>query len=232
MRIAEVFHSIQGEGILLGVPSIFIRTSGCNLRCAWCDTPYASWSPEGDEQSVEELVALAEGFPSRHIVLTGGEPMIAKGTRELIACLRERGKHVTVETAGTVEPEGCIVDLASLSPKLSNSTPEAAKAGEAWVRRHEETRLQPGILRAWVETALDYQIKFVISGRKDLDEAEQVVASMGIPVPPEKVLLMPEGTSLDAMRSRYPLLIEACKTKGYRFSPRLHIELFGNQRGT
>lgn len=232
MRISEIFYSIQGEGVLTGVPSVFVRTSGCNLRCSWCDTPYASWQPEGPEMSPEEILAEVVKHPTRHIVVTGGEPMIAKGIREFIATLRGEGKHVTVETAGTVLPEGCVVDLASLSPKLANSTPSEAKAGAAWVQRHEQTRLQPEVLRAWIETAVDYQLKFVISTLADLDEAQGIVAAIGLPVPPEKVLLMPEGTTLEAMRSRYDLLIDACKRHGHRLSPRLHIELFGNRRGT
>lgn len=232
MRISEIFHSIQGEGILTGVPSVFVRTSGCNLRCAWCDTPYASWQPEGPEMSPGQILEEVRKHPCRHVVITGGEPMIARNIREFIATLRLLGKHVTIETAGTVAPEDCMVDLVSLSPKLANSTPSEEKAGAAWVRRHEETRLQPAILRAWIETAVDYQLKFVISSETDLEEARSLVAAIGAPVPADKVLLMPEGTTLEAMRSRYPLLIDACLRHGHRLSPRLHIELFGNKRGT
>jgi 7-carboxy-7-deazaguanine synthase len=232
MRISEIFYSIQGEGALIGVPSVFVRTSGCNLRCTWCDTPYASWNPEGPEMSEEEIFAQVSQHPSRYLVVTGGEPMIARGIREFIRLLRERGRHVTLETAGTVPPEGCRVDLASLSPKLANSTPSEKKAGAVWVQRHEQTRLQPAVLRAWIESALDYQLKFVISTEADLLAARDVVASIGMSIPPEKVLLMPEGTTLEAMRSRYDRLIESCKYYGFRLSPRLHIELFGNQRGT
>ncbi|MCA1964309.1 MAG: 7-carboxy-7-deazaguanine synthase QueE [Prosthecobacter sp.] len=232
MRISEIFFSIQGEGVLTGVPSVFIRTSGCNLRCSWCDTPYASWQPEGSEMTLDELLAQATRHPTRHVVITGGEPMIAKDIRTFIAALRARGCHVTVETAGTIAPAGCLVDLASLSPKLSNSTPTAELAGPAWVARHESARCQPEVLRAWIESACDYQLKFVISTERDLEEAHALVASLGIPVPPEKILLMPEGTTVEAMRSRYPLLIDACLRYGHRFSHRLHLELFGNKRGT
>jgi 7-carboxy-7-deazaguanine synthase len=232
MRISEIFYSIQGEGVLTGVPSVFVRTSGCNLRCSWCDTPYASWQPEGPEMTPGEILTEIAKHPTRHIVVTGGEPMIAKGIREFISTLREQGKHITVETAGTVLPEGCVVDLASLSPKLANSTPSEDKAGAAWVQRHEQTRLQPEVLRAWIETAVDYQLKFVISTEADLREAHDMIATIGLTIPPEKVLLMPEGTTLEAMRSRYDLLISACKRHGHRLSPRLHIELFGNKRGT
>jgi 7-carboxy-7-deazaguanine synthase len=99
------------------------------------------------------------------------------------------------------------------------------------VQRHEDTRTQPAVLRAWCES-YDYQLKFVISTADDLAEAQSVIASIGLPIPPEKVLLMPEGTSAEAIQSRTSLLVEACKTHGYRYSPRLHIDLFGNRRGT
>lgn len=230
MLISEIFYSVQGEGTLLGTPSVFLRTSGCNLRCRWCDTPYASWKPEGTEMSVADLLAQVNAHPTRFVVVTGGEPMIAKEMPALLHALHAAGKHITIETAGTIPPNGVPCDLASISPKLANSTPDEAEAG-AWQERHERTRLQPEVLRAWCE-AHDYQLKFVISNEADLLEAEQVVASIGLPVPPEKVLLMPEGTSAEAIRSRQMLLVEACKAKGYRYSPRLHIDLFGNKRGT
>src|SRR5512138_2527058 len=121
MRIAEIFHSIQGEGKLAGVPSVFVRASGCNLRCVWCDTPYASWDPEGEHLAVDEIVRQVVDFGSQHVVLTGGEPMIMPDVAEVCAKLREAGKHVTIETAATIW-KPVAVDLASLSPKLANST--------------------------------------------------------------------------------------------------------------
>ena len=101
MLISEIFYSVQGEGVLTGVPSIFIRTSGCNLRCRWCDTPYASWNPEGEELNVAEILDRIATWPAaRHVVLTGGEPMVARGIHELAGALKERGLHITIETAG------------------------------------------------------------------------------------------------------------------------------------
>ena len=231
MRISEVFYSVQGEGSLVGVPSVFIRTSGCNLRCRWCDTPYASWRPTGEERSVESLLAEIDTFPTRYVVVTGGEPMVAKEMPKLLAGLRAAGKHITIETAGTVAPNGVACDLASLSPKLANSTPSVEDISPDWVKRHEQTRLQPEVLRSWIEHC-DYQLKFVISQQEDIDEAAAVVGSIGITVVPERVLLMPEGVSMESMRERYDLLVDTCKARGWRFSPRLHIELFGNKRGT
>ena len=124
MRIAELFHSIQGEGSLVGVPSFFIRTSGCNLRCAWCDTPYASWQPEGAELSLGQILDEVKAHPAKHVVVTGGEPMIAPEIVPLTNRLRDLGLHITIETAGTVfHPVAC--DLMSISPKLKNPRPRA-----------------------------------------------------------------------------------------------------------
>src|SRR6185369_15469098 len=107
MLISEIFYSLQGEGELTGVPSVFVRTSGCNLRCSWCDTPYASWNPEGEQQSVAQIMAAIEAHPvARHVVLTGGEPMIAKDIRALAAAIKETGRHITIESAATIAPEG------------------------------------------------------------------------------------------------------------------------------
>ena len=236
MRVAEIFHSIQGEGELLGVPSVFVRTSGCNLRCGWCDTPYASWRPEGEEMGVEEIVARVEhDFPaagSRHVVLTGGEPMVARDVHRLAEALRAGGqRHLTIETAGTVPPGGIQCDLASLSPKLRSSVPEPGRIAEGWRERHEATRLQPDVLRAWVE-AYPYQLKFVLRGKEDLAEVEDVVTRIGVPIPPHRVLLMPEGVQADVLRERSLALVEVCRQRGYRLCPRLHVDLFGNRRGT
>jgi 7-carboxy-7-deazaguanine synthase len=231
MRISEIFYSLQGEGTLTGVPSVFVRTSGCNLRCRWCDTPYASWRPEGREWAVEEIVAEVQRTPARHVVLTGGEPMLAKALPELAQRLREENYHITIETAGTLPPNGIACDLASISPKLANATPAVEAAGEAWVARHEATRWQPDVLRAW---AADYPVqwKFVIATEADLAEARAMLEESGLQPQPSQVLLMPEGTDSATLQSRYPLLIEACKQHGYRLSPRLHIDWFGNRRGT
>src|ERR1700755_1656805 len=107
MKICEIFHSIQGEGKLTGVPSVFVRTSGCNLRCSWCDTPYASWNPEGKPLRVEEIVTAVQAHrAARHVWRPGGEPMIAKELAVLAGELRLLGYHITIETAATVAPDG------------------------------------------------------------------------------------------------------------------------------
>ena len=230
MLVAEIFYSIQGEGELTGVPSVFIRTSGCNLRCSWCDTKYASWTPEGSESTIDEITAQVDGYPARYVVLTGGEPMVAREIHELARRLKAMGKHITIETAATILPEGIPCDLASLSPKLSNSTPDATIAG-AWRDRHEKRRLQPDIIRDWIQH-YNYQLKFVVASEIDLEEVHDLLATVGAEIAPAKVLLMPEGMDQAVLRQRSLWLVEVCKRHGYRYCDRLHISLFGNTKGT
>jgi 7-carboxy-7-deazaguanine synthase len=230
MLISEIFHSIQGEGELTGVPSVFVRTSGCNLRCVWCDTPYASWQPEGKPLTVEGVVAEIMKHPPRHVVLTGGEPMVAPGISELADALTRLGRHVTIETAATIAPGGIACDLASLSPKLLNSAPDPRKHG-TWRRKHEALRWQPDIVRAWLD-AYPWQLKFVVTQPADIEEIEGMLAQLRRDVPRHKVLLMPEGTTASALRERSLWLSELCKQRGFRYAFRLQIELYGNTRGT
>jgi 7-carboxy-7-deazaguanine synthase len=223
LRIAEIFYSIQGEGSLVGVPSVFVRTSGCNLRCSWCDTPYTSWRPEGDDWTIERILAAVESYPARHVVVTGGEPMIAPQIVELTNALRARRLHITIETAGTVFAH-VACDLMSISPKLANSTPEGD-----WAERHERLRIQPEILRRLM-AAYTYQLKFVIASPDDMAEVRTLVNSLLADA--GAVILMPEGIDADVLRERSVWLAEICKREGFRFSPRLHVELYGNRRGT
>ena len=231
MKISELFFSIQGEGELTGVPSVFVRTSGCNLRCRWCDTKYASWKPEGENVTINDLLDKVCSYPARHVVISGGEPMIAKGIEEFTHLLKESGKHITIETAGTIAPNGIQCDLASLSPKLSDSTPKEGDINKEWIDRHESKRLDYDILSEWVNS-YNFQLKFVVSKEEEIKEIQNVISRIEGKILPEKVLLMPEGIDPDTLRSRYDLLIDLCKENGYRLCNRLHIDLFGNTPGT
>jgi len=228
LRIAEIFTSLQGEGAWLGVPSVFVRVSGCNLRCSWCDTPYASWSPEGPVMSVEEIVGEVLAGGARHVVLTGGEPLLFEPIVALADRLREAGRTITVETAGTLYRD-LACDLMSISPKLANSTPD----DPTWRDRHEKDRTRPEVLRRLLAT-YPYQIKFVVDPEGELDrdlaEIEEVLAA--IDADPERVFLMAEGTDGETLRRRQRALVEVCLATGYRLAPRLHVDLFGNTRGT
>lgn len=226
--INELFHSLQGEGKLAGVPSVFIRTTGCNLRCVWCDSPKTSWEPSGVAMSVGEIVERVADFGCAHVVLTGGEPMIAPDVEELTLELRKRGLHITIETAGTVWKD-VVCDLASISPKLSNSTPHG-RGTQEWIRRHDETRINFDVIRRFM-TFADYQLKFVVSSPGDLGEIQELLRAIG-PHDPASVLLMPEGVSVTELDARGRWLADLCKQHGYRFCPRLHIYLYGHTPGT
>ncbi len=230
MLTSEIFHSLQGEGELAGVPSVFVRTAGCNLRCTWCDTPYASWSPEGLQMTVAEIVTEVSLHPAQHVVLTGGEPMLAPELPALAAALRDAGKHLTIETAATIPPAGIACDLASLSPKLRNSTPPPEQFSAGWSERHDALRWQPAVVAAWL-AAYEFQLKFVVASEADVAEVEALLAQLPAPPPRHKVLLMPEGTTRETLAARTPWLVSLCRGRGYRFAPRLHIEWFGHKRG-
>jgi 7-carboxy-7-deazaguanine synthase len=222
MKIAEIFYSIQGEGILTGVPSVFVRTSGCNLRCKWCDTPYTSWNPEGREYSIDEIVSEVKGFGASHAVVTGGEPMIANGVVELTKLLKQSGMHITIETAGTVYKD-VACDLMSISPKLANSTPEGV-----WEAQHDRLRYQPEVLRKLMGD-FEYQLKFVVVSAADLTEIGPIIEETH--ADRSRVVLMAEGTDAAVIRERAVWLAEVCKRGGFRYSPRLHIDIWGDRRG-
>ena len=228
VRIAEVFRSIQGEGFLTGTDSVLVRASGCNLRCWYCDTPYASWRPEGEDLSVEEIVSRVEELGPRHVVLTGGEPMLFAELIPLSRELRRLGRHVTIETAGTLYlPVAC--DLMSISPKMANSTPSPEKHAK-WSWRHETARHAPEVIRRLV-AEYAYQLKFVIDRPEDCREVEAYLAAL-----PEidrgRVMLMPQGTDAEALVQKSRWLAPYCDEHGLTYCPRVHIERFGLVRGT
>ncbi len=223
MFVAETFTSIQGEGTLAGVPSFFIRTSGCNLRCAWCDTPYTSWRPEGMRRGVDGLVAEAAASGCRHVVLTGGEPLLQRELPRLTAALTAAGHHLTVETAGTLAPEFAC-SLLSVSPKTANSDP-GGRLREAHAAAR--SRLEP--LAALLRRHLEYQLKFVVRGEEDIAEVEALVDRLG--AERSRVLLMPEGRSAAEVAARAAAVAGLCLRHGFRYSPRLHLDLFGGGRG-
>jgi 7-carboxy-7-deazaguanine synthase len=228
MKIAEIYRSVQGEGLLTGVPSVFVRTSGCNLRCWFCDTPYASWRPEGRDMAIDEIVAQVEEWDTAHVVITGGEPMLHAELIPLCDAICALGKHITIETAGTLYlPVAC--DLMSISPKLASSAP-AVETYPRWHRRHQRGRHRPAVVRRLLSEC-EYQVKFVVDVPADLVEIASYLAALP-EISRERVLLMPQGTDQEQLDVRTHWLRPHCEAYGYIFCPRKQIEWFGPVRGT
>jgi 7-carboxy-7-deazaguanine synthase len=228
LRVAEVFQSIQGEGLFAGTQSVFLRTTGCNLRCWFCDTPYTSWNPEGQQRPWTEVLADVLAFDCEHVVITGGEPLLQPNIVPLTFELKRANKIITVETAGTVYRPVC-ADLMSVSPKLSNSTPSLERS-ERWAQRHAARRINRDVLQQ-LTTEYQAQLKFVVDRPEDLNEVESFLAE-----PPalsrDQVWLMPQARSVEEVREKAKWLEPLAENLGFKYSTRLHIELFGNVRGT
>lgn len=216
MVVNEIFHSIQGEGSLAGTPSVFIRLAGCPVGCEWCDTKYAWDSDEGEELPIPEIVDRTVHWPSRFVVITGGEPMVNPQLPDLANALKEQNKHITIETAGIKFVAGLSCDLMSISPKLSNSG--VKKRSDPFSPIRQLIKQYP------------YQLKFVVDSPQDQPEIQQAVEQIG-GVPAEKVMLMPQAKTREELIAKSPMVAQMCKETGYVFCNRLHIMLYGNVRG-
>lgn len=230
IRIAETFVSKQGEGALTGTRSFFIRTSGCNLRCWFCDTPYASWQPEGDWRPIRSLVDDAIASGCQHVVLTGGEPMLPVQSVELVTRLREAQMHVTIETAGTIH-RPLTADLMSISPKLARSGPrDDQPIADRWRAQHESLRWNPQAIAACIESAVDYQLKFVVDTPQDFEDC--VVAVRQLLAPADHVWIMPQGIDDPALDRQATWLKPLTQSHGFHYCDRMHVRWYGNKRGT
>ncbi|MCR9293161.1 MAG: 7-carboxy-7-deazaguanine synthase QueE [bacterium] len=227
LRVCEIYESIQGEGLLTGTPSVFVRTSGCNLRCWFCDTPFASWQPEGQHLSWDEIDHQSRKFPASHVVLTGGEPLIFKSVSTLCQALRHGKRHLTIETAGTLHRD-VECDLMSISPKLSSSAPK--QTASTWHRVHQSRRERLDVVWTYMQNYA-YQLKFVVNNEEDALEVLRYLDLLP-DYDGERVLLMPQGTEAESLKRQAEWLIPWCRKYGLRFCPRDHITWFGNRRGT
>jgi 7-carboxy-7-deazaguanine synthase len=223
--VNETFVSVQGEGGLVGTPSTFVRLTGCSLRCSWCDTPATSWRPVGARRTVEDLLEECMGGP-RHVVVTGGEPLLQAPVVELVARLQSAGQHVTIETAGVADLP-VAPDLLSLSPKLTNSTPTRLRGLPAYAR-HERLRQDIEVARSLVARARAWQLKFVIDPARVGDDAMEVdawLARAGLADTAGRVFLMPQCADRRELVSAYATLMPQCITRGWRLGQRLHVEM-------
>lgn len=226
MIINEIFYSIQGEGLLTGVPSVFIRLAGCPLRCTWCDTQYALDPAAGENLSIEQIIDKIDNIFSspnnelrttnperRFIVITGGEPMVNPQLPQLADELKKLRIHISIETAGVKFVPEIPCDLMSISPKLSNSG-----------RKSENQAVRQLIER------YQYQLKFVVDTPDDLPEIQQAIALLG-EVDPTRIMLMPQAKTREELIVKSPMVAELCKQTGYTFCNRLQILLYNGQKG-
>jgi 7-carboxy-7-deazaguanine synthase len=242
--VPEIFHSLQGEGVSAGKPSVFVRLSQCNLHCVWCDTAY-TWNfedtafvhrddapgapkkfdraSETTDRTVEDLARQLADQPCRRVIFTGGEPLLQQ--RELGELARQLKAadpafHIEIETNGTIRPTGLaaeLIDQFNVSPKLAHS-------GNALA-----IRLKPDVL-AYYAADPRANFKIVVANPSDLEEVGALVTEADMPA--DRVWLMPEGRTPKELRDRETWLAEACLEAGYNFTDRLHIHLYGDTRGT
>lgn len=227
LPISEIFYSIQGEGINLGRPSIFIRLYYCNLYCSWCDTKY-TWENQANAKegidyvnmSVEQILEAISKYECKNVVITGGEPLLNQSRLiGLLKVLKEKGYYTEIETNGTIIPKEELikfVDLFTVSPKLSNSGVKF------------EQRIRYDALKVF-SSLPNSVFKIVIQNKEDIKEVLELVEE--IKIDNSKVLLMPEGRSKEVLDERTSWLVEECKKYGFRYTPRLHIMIWGNRRG-
>lgn len=239
----EIFYSIQGEGKSTGIPSVFVRTSLCNLHCIWCDTDY-TWNWIGTRFThvndvnpayqkfvkkdwiapctPEEVAKIVAQYPCKNIILTGGEPMLQQpALLQLTEVLRSLSKEYRfeLETNGTLVPSASFdlaIDQYNVSPKLENSA------------NPKRLREKPKALR-FFSASPKANFKFVIAAKQDLEEVMSIIDQYQIPA--EKVWLMPEGTSAQMLAQRRKWLVEICKQQGFRYSDRLHVQIWGGKKG-
>ena len=221
----EIFASVQGEGVSAGVPSTFVRLATCNLRCSWCDTAYTwDWdrfdrNTQVMEAAVDVVEAEVRARAPKNVVLTGGEPLIQRRALEALArTLKTDGYRIEVETNGTIAPGALagVIHQWNVSPKLRNSGNEGL------------TRLPEESLHEFAALPNAY-FKFVVSTPDDIEEIEGIQERFAIPA--TRTVLMPEGTTAASLNARSPWLAEICAARGYRFSSRLHILIWGDKRG-
>jgi 7-carboxy-7-deazaguanine synthase len=224
MIVNEIFYSLQGEGFLAGVPSVFIRLAGCPLRCQWCDTKYA-WSKEaGRQYIIDEIIQAVQKWPCRYVVITGGEPMVDPDISQLISELKAADKHITIETAGIAYIPDMPCDLMSISPKLDNSVPEDVKMAAI----HKDSKLDLAVLEELVSN-YNYQLKFVVNSVNDVAEIQELLDKIDN-VNTAKVMLMPQAATRDEFLAKSPKVAEMCKLAGFAFSQRLQVLLWNNER--
>ena len=228
----EIFYSVQGEGVNIGKPAVFLRLGLCNLKCIWCDTKYAwdweTYNPKEQliDMPLEDIERKILAHKCKYFVVTGGEPMINSELPELVQKLKALGKHITIETAGIAFVPDMACDLMSIAPKLRNSIPTQPELAAI----HEDSRLDLAVLGELIDN-YNYQLKFVVDSEDDLTEIKEIIETLNN-VDSSKVMLMPQAKTRKELLARSPVVAEICKRSGFVFSPRLQVMLWNNEKGT
>lgn len=211
MHISEFFYSIQGEGKNIGIPAVFLRLSGCNLGCAWCDTKYAQNTNSGGKMSLSEILKKIKKYPAKHLIITGGEPLIQQA--EIMKLIKKLPDYyIEIETNGTIKSNlDNYINLYNCSPKLSNSRNRSGKKI---------------ILKKFPAKKTNY--KFIVDKQNDIKEIKKFIRKYNLPK--NNVILMPQGAKKEELEKKSLWLVEICKKENLRFSPRLHINLWGSKR--
>lgn len=225
MKISEIFESIQGEGINAGKQAIFLRTAECNLKCIWCDTKYTwdwknyDYAKEVKEISIKEIRKLIEQTTIRHLVITGGEPLMQQDDlAELLTFLKPEF-YVEVETNCTIIPNNALsalVDQWNVSPKTKNSGNllELCEKNECY---------------SFFSKQKNCYFKYVVEDDNDLTEINNLISKYCLDK--DKVLLMPQATTKSEIISRENIVLKLAKDSKLSYSPRMHVSMWGNQRG-
>jgi len=225
MRVNEIFYSLQGEGFLAGTVAVFVRLSGCPLRCRWCDTKYARNGSAGVDFTIPAIVGSVQRYRCGFVVISGGEPMINPALPRLVKALKDADRHITIETSGIAFVPDLPCDLVSISPKLSNSTPDEPHLAEI----HEKARLDIAVLGELI-SHYQYQIKFVVETEDDLVEIEQTLGRLE-GVETTKVILMPQAATRRQLLAKSEMVARLCKKSGFVFGQRLQILLWDDKKG-
>ena len=225
MKISEIFESIQGEGNNAGKPAVFLRTAECNLKCVWCDTKYTwdwknyDYSKEVNEMSIKEVRQSLEQFRIRHLVITGGEPLMQQDDlAELLTFLKPKF-YVEVETNGTILPNNALsvlVDQWNVSPKTKNSgNPlEMCEDNECYT---------------FFSKKKNCYFKYVVESEDDLIEINQFISKYSLKK--DRVLLMTQAITKEEILAKENNVFTISKKNSLGFSPRLHVMKWGSQRG-